>query len=31
MHWLMNKEIYAGNAQDKERFSGALVSYAKRR
>lgn len=30
MRWLMNK-MYAGNAQDMERFRGALASYAKRR
>lgn len=31
MRWLMNKEAYAGNAQDKERFKRAYVSYAKRK
>jgi len=31
MRWLVNKEMYAGNAQDMERFRGALASYAKRR
>ena len=31
MRWLMNKEAYAGNAQDKERFKRAFVSYANRR